>query len=71
MVQDKFKYPFNLILIFNSFIFISTHFPLILDNLNHFLMGPLKMLATLKWWPHQKLELLHKYGGPMSDNFLP
>ena len=39
-----------------------------LDNLNHFQMGPLKMSATLKWWPHQKFEILHKYG-PMSDNF--
>ena len=28
------------------------------------------MVATVKWWPHQKLELLHKYGGPMCNNLL-
>ena len=50
---------------------MSTHFSLILDNLNQFLMGPWKMVATVKWWPHQKLELLHKYGGPMHEKFLP
>ena len=32
-------------------------------------MGQPKYVATVKWWPHQKLELLHKYGGPMSENF--
>ena len=50
---------------------VSTHFSLILDNLNQFLMGPPKIVVTVKWWPHQKLELLHKYGGHMSNNFLP